>query len=129
VTLYGPLPRQLEDRDSFTSRLARILKARAQLHLSTARLLDLPPVRARGLFVVVHQLPDSADIEVTAINFADRPVSESVPLPAAPPGSKGTDALDSQAATLEVSPDGTLPLVLQGYEGKALRIKIGDEGG
>jgi len=129
VALYGALPRQLEDPDSFTSRLARILKARAELHLSTARLIDLPPVRARGLFVVVHQLPDSADIEVTAINFADRPVSESVPLHAAPPGSKCTDALDSQAATLEVSPDGTLPLVLQGYEGKALRIKVGDKGG
>jgi trehalose synthase len=129
VALYGPLPRQLEDRDSFTWRLARILRARARLHLSTAHLIDLPPVRARGLFVVVHQLPDSADIEVTAINFADRPVSESVPLPAAPPGSKVTDALDSQAATFEVSPDGTLPLVLQGYEGKALRIKIGDKGG
>jgi trehalose synthase len=126
VSLYGSLPQQLRDPDSFTSQLARLLKARAELHLSTARLIELPQVQARGLFVLVNQLPDSADFELTAINFGGRPVEEAVPISAAPPGSKGIDALDPTAPTLHVAPDGRLPLQLQGYEGKALRIKVGD---
>jgi trehalose synthase len=127
VTLYGSLPQQLEDPQSFTSQLARLLKVRTELRLSTARLIELPPVQARGLFVLVHQLPGSPDIEITAINFGDSPVKESVPIHAAPPGSKAIDAIDPQASPLDLAADGTLLLQLQGYEGKALRIRTGGD--
>ena len=122
AALYGPLPQQLKDPGSFTSQLARLLKGRTELHLATARLIELPQVEARGLFVLVHQLPDTPDIEVTAVNFGESPLKESVPIHAAPPGSRAIDALDPQAPTVELAPDGRLPLALQGYEGKVLRL-------
>jgi hypothetical protein len=86
-------------------------------------------VQARGLFVLVHQLPDSSDIEVTAINFGESPIKEAVAIHAAPGGSKAADALDPQATTIDLAADGTLPLQLEGYEGKALRIKVGGDKG
>ena len=78
VALYGSLPQQLQDPDSFASQLARLLKARAALHLYAARLSDVPDVQAKGLFVLVHELPDNGGLEVTAINFGAQAVDESV---------------------------------------------------
>ncbi|MBV9695920.1 MAG: maltose alpha-D-glucosyltransferase, partial [Gammaproteobacteria bacterium] len=54
--LYGALPEQLRHPDSFASQLGRLLKARAELKLFAARLLDVPAVKAPGLFVLVHEL-------------------------------------------------------------------------
>src|SRR2546429_252466 len=62
VALYGPLPEQLKRSDSFASRLARMLKVRADLRLYAARVLDVPSVRAQGLLVLVHELPQDAGI-------------------------------------------------------------------
>src|SRR2546430_1036224 len=69
IAIYGPLPQQLERPDSFASRLARMLKARADLRLYAARLVDIPAVQSKGLFVLVHELPEHSGLEVTAINF------------------------------------------------------------
>src|SRR5262249_31267668 len=50
IALYGPLPRQLEQPDSFASQLARMLKVRADLRLYAGELVDVPEVQAKGLF-------------------------------------------------------------------------------
>jgi trehalose synthase len=123
VALYGPLPEQLKSPDSFASQLARLLKARADLHLQAARLTDVPAVQAKGLFVLVHELPGSGGLEITAINFGDREVDESVPVRGAAAESKAIDVLDPQAPVLDLGPDGRLRLRLSAFEGKALRIK------
>lgn len=123
VALYGPLPEQLKSPDSFASQLARLLKARADLHLQAARLTDVPAVQAKGLFVLVHELPGGVGLEITAINFGDREVDESVPVRGAAAESKAIDVLDPQAPVLDLGPDGRLRLRLSAFEGKALRIK------
>lgn len=123
VALYGPLPRQLKRPDSFASQLARMLKVRADLHLYAGSLLDVPAVQAKGLFVLVHQLPESPDLEVTAINFGSAPVAESVVIRNAPQNSRAVDVLDSKAPAAAIDSAGALRLSLAGYEGKALRIK------
>ncbi len=123
VALYGPLPKQLAKPDSFASRLAHMLKVRADLHLYAGRLLDTPAVRAKGLLVLVHQLPDSADLEITAINFGSTPINESVVIRDAPPGAKVTDALDAKAPVSTLDAGRTLRVSMGGYEGKALRIQ------
>ena len=122
VALYGPLPKQLGKPDSFASQLAHMLKVRSDLHLYAGRLLDTPAVRAKGLLVLVHQLPDTADLEVTAINFGSTPINETVVIRDAPQNSKVTDALDPKAPESAIDADGTLRLSLGAYEGKALRI-------
>jgi trehalose synthase len=121
VALYGPLPKQLKTRDSFASQLARMLKVRADMQLYAAQLMDIPAVQANGLLVLVHKLPVSADLEVTAINFGSAPVDESVVIRGAPQNSTAIDVLDPKAP-LAISADGHLQLSLQAFEGKALRI-------
>ena len=123
TALYGSLPQQLKKSDSFASQLAHMLKVRANLHLYAARLVDAPNVRAKGLLVLVHELPENAGLEITAINFGDRPLDEAVPIRGAAPGAKAIDVLDPRAPTLDIGPDGTLRLHLNAFEGKALRIK------
>jgi len=123
VALYGALPQQLQDPGSFASQLARLLKARAALHLYAARLSDVPDVRAKGLFVLVHQLPDDAGLEVSAINFGAQTVDESIVIRGAGPHASATDVLDSGARALELATDGSLHLHLNGFEAKALHIK------
>jgi trehalose synthase len=123
VALYGPLPKQLGKPDSFASQLARMLKVRADLHLFTARLADIPTVQAKSLLVLVHELPENAGLEITAINFAGRPVDETVFIRGAAPDSKAIDVLDPKAPILDIGADGSLRLNLKAYEGKALQIR------
>ncbi|HWM69258.1 MAG TPA: maltose alpha-D-glucosyltransferase [Steroidobacteraceae bacterium] len=122
VALYGPLPKQLTKPDSFASKLAHMLKVRADLHLYAGRLVDAPAVQAKGLFVLVHQLPDSADLEVTAINFGSTSVNEAVAIRKATQNSTVTDVLDAKAPASTINADGALQVSLGAYEGKALRI-------
>jgi trehalose synthase len=123
VALYGPLPKQLKRQDSFASQLARMLRVRADLRLYAAQLADVPAVQAKGLLVLVHRLPESPDLEVTAINFGPAPVDETVAIAGAPQNSKAADVLDPKAPAVEVDAGGNLRLSLKGFEGKALRIK------
>src|SRR5437016_7703477 len=110
VALYGPLPQQLKKPDSFASQLAHLLEVRANLHLYAARLADVPGVQAKGLLVLVHELPQNAGLEITAINFGDRAVDEAVLISGAAPGSKAIDVLDPQAPLLTLRADGSLRL-------------------
>jgi trehalose synthase len=123
VALYGPLPKQLQNPTSFASRLARMLKVRSDLRLYAGRLVDAPAVQAKGLFVLVHQLPDTHDLEVTAINFGATPVDETVVIKSATQDSTVTDVLDARASQLMVGAGGTLQVTLGAYEGKAFRVK------
>ena len=77
-----------------------MLKVRADLHLYAGRLIDTPAVRAKGLFVLVHQLPDSPDLEVTAINFGSTPINETVVIRDAPPNATGDRCVGSEGARL-----------------------------
>jgi trehalose synthase len=123
VALYGPLPKQLKSPDSFASRLARMLKVRSDLRLYAGSLVDAPAVQAKGLFVLVHKLPDTSDLEVTAINFAGAPVDETVVIQGATQNSAVTEVLDARASQLMVGAGGTLQVTLGAYEGKAFRVK------
>jgi trehalose synthase len=123
VSLYGPLPQQLERSDSFASQLARMLRVRAQMRLYAARLVDVPSVRTTGLFVLVHELPEGTGREITVINFGDRSVDEAVHVRGAATGSRFTDALDPGAPALEIGTGGTLHLRLKPYETRALVFK------
>jgi trehalose synthase len=120
--IYGSLPQQLESPDSFASQLARMLKARAEMRLYAARLIDIPNVRSRGLFVLIHELPENGGLEVTAINFGATAVNEAIAIPGTPANATVRDALDPQTSPSKITADGQLPLQLAPYTGVALRI-------
>jgi trehalose synthase len=81
AALYGPLPRQLERADSFASQLERLLAIREQYRIAQAKQLALPEVTHPSLLVLVHALPREGGLQLTALNFSARPLSERVRIP------------------------------------------------
>jgi trehalose synthase len=121
--IYGPLPQQLKKADSFASQLAHMLKARAELRLYAAKLVDLPKVQSKGMLVLVHELPENAGLEITAINFASTPAEDTVTITGVASNAKALDVLDAKAAPLDIGANGALRLELQPYQYRALQIK------
>lgn len=81
--LYGPLPAQLDDPESFASRLAGILDLRREHGIATASQVDIPDVAHAGMLVLVHRLDDGdpdavAATQVTVLNFAAEQVEGTV---------------------------------------------------
>lgn len=87
--LYGSLPAQLEDPDSFVSRLGGLLAIRRTHGIATATQLDVPNVAHPGMLVLVHRLDDgtgdpAAAIQVTVLNFTDEAIEGTVHSPFLP---------------------------------------------
>lgn len=119
--LYGPIDEQLRSETSFASRLRKMLAVRASLRLSEAEQLEPPSVQAKGLVVMVHRLPGTKALEVTALNFGRTPIDETVTIAAAPDAANATDLLETRPA--EKLAGKRLHLKLAAHEGSALRIE------
>ena len=126
--LYGPLPDQLKDPDSFASQLKRMLSARKKYRLAEAELLAVPESNERGICLLVLRLPEKAGYAVTALNFGRESVSLDLDLGAIKGvaagdvrGRRVTEIISGQAVG-EVN-DGRLPLRLPAITGKTLVIR------
>ena len=95
--LYGSLPEQMADPRSFARRLQALLAVREQYRISQARQVAVPEVRAPGLLVMVHELPDGFGTQVTALNFGAEPVAEAVEIAGEKPGGRVRDMLGESA--------------------------------
>jgi len=78
--LYGSLPEQLKNSDSFVSRLGRMLAARKKYRIAEGRLVAVPNVENPGVCILVLDVPDASAVAVTALNFSRGPVEETVKL-------------------------------------------------
>jgi trehalose synthase len=78
--LYGPLPEQLKDPNSFASQLRHILKVRSDYELAVAQVLDVPDIDNQGVFFIVMRLPEGNLIAITALNFTRSSVEEDIDL-------------------------------------------------
>jgi trehalose synthase len=67
--LYGSLPEQLQDPQSFASQLKGLLAARKKFGIAEGELLAVPEPTAIGLCVLVLKLPEHP-LAVTVLNFA-----------------------------------------------------------
>ena len=94
TALYGSLPEQFEDPESFASRLSRILAMRKRYGIATAVQLDVPRVSNKAMLVMVHALSDAE--QVTVLNFSAEPISGSVISPHLVPGSRLVDMLTEE---------------------------------
>lgn len=119
-SLYGSLPEQLQQEDSFAGKLRTLLALRARYRLYAARQIAVPDVQNPGLLVMVHRLPDDLGTQVTALNFGSEPVEESIKLDGAGVGA----VMDMLSGNTEAnnSADGAITLRLNGYTGKSLLI-------
>jgi trehalose synthase len=88
--LYGSLPDQLSDPDSFVSRLREMLTVRTRYRIATCVQVDVPPVTDKAMLVMVHRL-DTGQPQVTVLNFADRPIAGRVTSEHLPPGGAVVD--------------------------------------
>lgn len=68
TALYGSLPDQLSNQNSFASRLAEILKVRKRHGIAVGTLLDVPDVPWKSMLVLVNRL-ESGTVQITALNF------------------------------------------------------------
>lgn len=84
--LYGPIPDQLKDPESFASRLKSMLAARRKYRVAEGELLAVPESKTPGLCVLVLKLPDHP-LAVTVLNFSREEAAEEIDL-----GDAGKDA-------------------------------------
>lgn len=78
--LYGPLPGQLKDPNSFASHLKHIIQVRRNYRIELYDVLAVPDVDNPGVFILVMRLPENQKIAITAINFGRSAVEEKIDL-------------------------------------------------
>jgi trehalose synthase len=114
--LYGSLPDQLKEPDSFASLLKGMLAARATHKIAEAELVAVPEPKAEGLCVLVLKLPDGRPA-VTVLNFGRLGAVDEVEVGATAAG-EWTDILTGKPAGRAV--DGRLPLRARPLTGTTL---------
>jgi trehalose synthase len=119
TALYGPLPEQLTDLDSFASRLSRILAVRKRYGIASAKQVDVPQVSHKAMLVMVHQLSDAE--QVTVLNFSPEPISGSVISEQLVPGSVVVDMFTDQVVG-RVDDLHTVSIDLGPHEGRSLLV-------
>ncbi|MCQ6270600.1 maltose alpha-D-glucosyltransferase [Pseudarthrobacter sp. R1] len=120
-SLYGPLPEQLKDDQSFARRLQKILKVREEWGIATSLLLDVPDVSHRGLLVMVHRLA-SGQIQVTVLNFSGESITGSVHSTHLEAGAQVQD-LFTEETVGQVDDLHSFFIELGAYQGTALLIE------
>ena len=90
-SLYGSIPEQLADDTSFLRQLQAILKVRSHYGIATSRQIDIPEVSHHGMLVLVHELADEGQYQLTVLNFANEEVAGTVRSKKLPPGGVVSD--------------------------------------
>ena len=99
-SLYGSLPAQLEQEDSFVTRLKALLALRAEHGIATASQVDVPDVAHPGMLVLVHRLDggdptlEDALLQVTVLNFTGERIEGTVRSDSFTPRMSVVDARD-----------------------------------
>jgi trehalose synthase len=122
-SLYGSLPEQLKKKTSFVSRLRDILAVRRRYGIATSTQVDIPAVSNEALLVMVHRL-DTGLIQVTALNFSDRPISDRVGSDHLSPGAAVIDMVTGSKLGI-VDQLRTFPTGLSPHQGRSLLIGTG----
>jgi trehalose synthase len=117
-TLYGSLPQQLQDTNSFASRLRDILAVRTRYGIATSVQLDVPDVANKAMLVMVHLL-DTSQIQVTALNFSSQPITGSVTSQHLAPGAAVIDMFTDQVIA-EIDHEHTFAVSLEPHQGMSL---------
>jgi trehalose synthase len=121
LSLYGSLPEQLKDENSFASRLKHMLTLRKKYKINISQQIAIPEVKNPGVVMMLHKLPDNMGLELTALNFGREKSSETVKIESG----ENLEAFDILTGKKEgtVSTAGELTINLEPLEGKAIVIK------
>ncbi|TDV72417.1 trehalose synthase [Pseudomonas sp. LP_7_YM] len=119
-TLYGSLPDQLQQPDSFASQLKKILAVRRAYDIAASRQILIPDVEHPGLLIMVHELPAGKGTQITALNFSAEAIVETLHLPGIAPGPV-VDIINERVEG-DLTEEGDFTITLDAYEGLALRV-------
>jgi len=118
--LYGSLSEQLQQPDSFASRVKKVLAVRQAYGIASSRQVLVPEVQHPGLLVMVHELPAGKGTQLTVLNFGREVIAEDILLEGFSPG----PVVDMLSETVEgdLGEDGRLLINLDPFEALSLRI-------
>ncbi len=121
VSLYGTLPQQLADENSFVRQLKKILEMREEYSIATSHQIDIPDVPDKSLLVMTHRLPHTDNVQMTILNFSSKKVlgtvySDQLPVDV----SVGDMFSGKKVATVSKKHD--FEISLEPYEGTSLLI-------
>ena len=117
-SLYGSLPHQLQDANSFASQLGEILAVRTRYGIATAVQVDVPAVANQAMLVMVHLLA-TRQLQVTVLNFANQSIAGRVRSEHLAPGAAVIDMCTDQVIA-EVDPDQSFAVSLEPHRGMSL---------
>jgi hypothetical protein len=126
-TLYGPLPQQLADPNSFASKIKDMLAARKKYDIQDATENSVPPTGNPAVAVITMTLPNS-DLAVTALNYGKSSNSVDVDLTAIPPGIPAAQVAGQMAvdiidnSNVNVSSNGHMTINLNALSGRTLVV-------
>src|SRR5690606_14624500 len=80
-SLYGSLPSQMKNSCSFANELKKILSVRTDSGIENGELIAIPDTHQRGLILLLHRLKGSRMLQLTAVNFSQMSVQETLDLP------------------------------------------------
>ena len=78
-SLYGTLPDQLADPDSFVQQLHLILAVRKEYGIASGALLDVPDVSHLPMLVMVNQTAHHGQ-QITVLNFSGQDIAGTHPI-------------------------------------------------
>jgi trehalose synthase len=119
-SLYGSLPHQLRDPNSFVAGLRHILSVRDRCGIATAVQADVPAVPDPAMLVMVHLLGDG-QTQMTVLNFSARPVSGRITSPRLPVGGTLID-MSADAIIGEIDGEHSAAVYLAPFQGRSLLI-------
>ena len=122
TSLYGSLPDQLADETSFARQLGAILAVRKQHGVAVSRQVDVPDVSHKGMLVLVHQLAEPEELQLTVLNFANEQIAGTIRSQWLVPGASLTNSFSG--APLGVVDDlSSFHVELRPHEGLSLLVR------
>ena len=118
TSLYGSLPEQLRDPNSFASRLREVLAVRTRYCISTSVQVDVPDVPDKAMLVMVHLL-ETRQLQLTVLNFSSRSIAGKVTSEHLAPAAAVIDMRSDQVIA-EVDPEQSFAVSLEPHQGMAL---------
>lgn len=129
TSLYGSLPAQMDDSDSFVSQLRRMLAARKAYQIAEGELLAVPEVEHEATCILVMQVPGRHLAAITALNFSREDVEETLDLSKIEPladklvqAGKLVDIMTKER-TGELQPSGRMTINLPALTARTLVIE------
>lgn len=119
-SLYGSLVEQLKRPDSFASQLKKILAVRRAYDIAASKQIMLPETEHPALLIMVHELPAGRGTQITALNFGNEALVETLHLPGIAPGPV-VDIINERVEG-DLTEAGDFTISLDPYEGLALRV-------